>query len=310
MHNRAATDDLLELVDRFRPDVINSNNVTGFSTEVWRGARTRGVPVVHTIRDDSLVCSRSTLFRNGRDSAQRCAPCWALTNRKRHNSSLVDHVIGISREVLNRHRAHGCFTGTPSEVIHNIAAGDVPATPPELGGPVVFGFLGRIEVEKGIDVLLAASERLGGSPHRVRIGGLGSTEYVEPLRSGHPHAHIEWLGQVDADAFLASIDTLVVPAIWAEPMGRTVIEAAVRGISVIHSDAGGIPEVATLSARRRQVVAGDVAALAAAMADVIARPDEWRQRRPATAAALEPFSSDHVVGRHVDVFERLVAGQS
>ena len=306
-YNRSARDDLCAVIDRVRPDVINTNNLTGFSTEVWRSAASRSLPVAHTLRDYSLVCSRATLFTNGSNCERRCAPCWALTLRKRQNSALVDHVIGISAAVVEGHRKFGCFEGIDDDVIHNIAATDLPPTSPELSGDMVFGMLGRVETEKGVDVLLAASRLLGDRPHRIRIGGTGAPGDIDRLQRSFGARHIEWLGHVDADDFFSSIDTLVVPAIWAEPMGRTVIEAAVRGVSVIHSDAGGIPEVAALARQRMQVAAGDPAALSAAMADVLANPGPWRRRNVVGPHALEPFSTDHVVRSHVEVFDRLLS---
>jgi glycosyltransferase involved in cell wall biosynthesis len=310
-YNRQATRDLVTTIKGFKPDVVNTNNLTGFSTDVWHEVRNRRVASVHTIRDYSLLCSRGTLFRNEQNCDRRCTPCWALSLRKRRNDRSVDRVIGISSAVVERHQSLGHFVDTPSDVIHNIAAGELvaPTEPLDAGArrsaQVVFGFIGRIEPEKGIDILLASAARMGDRV-RVRVAGEGDSHYTNELRQRHSDLDVEWLGRADADGFYASIDVLIVPSTWAEPMGRTVIEGAVRGVSLIHSDAGGIPEVARLAPRRAQFRAGDVDDLTSVLEEVLGDAANWRARSAVDPAVLDPFRSESVVSRNLDVFQAAV----
>lgn len=301
-HNRSATADLSALLESFRPDVINTNNLVGFSTGIWKVASERSVRVVHTLRDYSLLCSRGTLFRDGSHCERRCAPCWGLNLRKQHTSKFVDGVIGVSQFVIDAHRQRGLFAGTPAEAVFNIEKIE-PRLLPAGNGPITFGVIGRIEPEKGVDVLLSAASRLAGD-WRLRIAGVGEKHYVDGLRRAHSDRRIEWLGHTDADQFYSDTDVLVVPAVWSEPMGRTTIEAGIRGIPVLHSDAGGIPQVARGLGRSREFRAGDADGLLAALEDVVANPVRWRDRSPLSDDATTAFSEEHVVERNLAMFAR------
>jgi len=62
MWNFKAAKRVGRILDDVKPDVVHTNNMTGFSVSVWHEARQRGIPIVHTLRDYSLACSRAALF--------------------------------------------------------------------------------------------------------------------------------------------------------------------------------------------------------------------------------------------------------
>ena len=58
--NQKAAHRFADILDEENPDVVHTNNLSGFSVSVWREARQRGIRIVHTLRDYSLLCKRST----------------------------------------------------------------------------------------------------------------------------------------------------------------------------------------------------------------------------------------------------------
>ncbi len=44
------------------PDIVHTHLIDGFSASIWRRARQRGVPVVHTAHDYHLLCPRAFLL--------------------------------------------------------------------------------------------------------------------------------------------------------------------------------------------------------------------------------------------------------
>ena len=50
----------------------------------------------------------------------------------------------------------------------------------------------------------------------------------------------------NVDAIYARTRILLAPSLWAEAFGLVVVEAALRGIPCITSDAGGLPEASPL----------------------------------------------------------------
>ena len=114
----------------------------------------------------------------------------------------------------------------------------------------VFVFCGRLDREKGLDLLLRAFVRLRAlfPSTRLRIIGRG------PL---HPHLEqtvdafgltnaVEfcgWLSMREIETKLCDAWALVVPSVWAEPFGLVAVEALVRGVPVIASATGGLTHI-------------------------------------------------------------------
>ena len=289
-----------------QPDLIHAHVMTGFADSVHRAARRAGLPLVQSLRDYSTLCSRAALFRRGHVCERRCGDCVLLSERRRRATADVDHVVGISRAVLERHRSAGCFGDTPATVIGNAAGSVRRVLEVVRDGGAGFGFIGRIEPEKGIEVLLRAMTNLDGD-WRLRIAGRGEAAYVARLRGAFPDSRIDWLGQVEAEAFYGGVDVVVAPAIWAEPFGRVVVEALTRGRGVIASRIGGLPEAAAGAGRVTLVAPGDVAALAAALRAVVDDPVPWRNPGP----LLNPIWTEASIAQaYLAVYREVLAGRS
>jgi len=307
--NRAAAGRFGRLLDRVRPDLVHGHVLTGFSVAIWPEVKRRGLPLAHTLRDYALICPRSALFRGGRVCATRCLDCRMMTRPTREASRLVNAVAGNSEFTLEAHRRAGRFAGVDGRRLFNIVPSSGKQRDADQGEPLRFGFLGRIEAEKGIDVLLDALPRIGRDAWRLRIGGSGRDEVVRRYRSTEDD-RVAWLGQVAAGAFFRSIDVLVVPSLWPEPLPRTLVEAVAHGCSIIAAASGGIPEVAGLAHCSTLYQAADAEALAAAMRDAIDQPERWRGRW-LSAQGLESFSDTAVVAAHQEFYDtaRWVARQ-
>lgn len=294
-------------VERARPDLIHLHLTTGFSLSVYRAAARRGLPLVQSLRDWSMLCARASMFRRGRRCEARCGSCVLLTAGKRARSQAVDHVIALSRPVLEGHLKAGYFRGTPASVIGNAAGEGVTVRRPSWADAptVVFGFMGRVEPEKGIDVLLQATAGLDGD-WRLRIAGRGEAGYVARLRRDYPDPRIVWLGQAEVAEFYGAVDVVVAPAVWAEPFGRVVVEAVGRGRGVIASRIGGLPEAAHGADRLALVEPGDVGELTQAMRRVMAAPERWRFGEGGRAL----WTETSIVEAHRAVYRRVLSSRS
>ncbi|WP_295207073.1 glycosyltransferase [uncultured Brevundimonas sp.] len=294
-------------VARVRPDLIHLHLTTGFSLSVYHAAAWRDLPLVQTLRDWSMLCARASLFRRGQRCERRCGSCVLLTAGKRARSQGVDHVIGLSGPVLETHRAEGYFRRTPGSVIGNAAGAAAIAPRPSLAeAPTMrFGFLGRVEPEKGIEVLLAATRRL--DVHwTLNIAGRGDADYVQGLRRTYEDPRIVWLGQVEAEVFWPKVDVLVAPAVWAEPFGRSVAEAVQQGRGVIASGIGGLPEAAQGAGMSAFAEPGDTAGLTAAMQAAVDQPERWRF----AAIGAPAWTEASIVEAHRAVYRQVLSRRS
>lgn len=150
-----------------------------------------------------------------------------------------------------------------------------PALRAELGaGPddVLVGILGRIDIDKGIGVLVDALAGLADPRVRLVVVGAAYSEGEAYERQVRSHAaevlgdRVRFVGRrSDTPAILRSLDVLV-NASRAEPFGLSVLEAQASGTAVVGSAAGGIPEFVEDGRTGLLAPHGDIAALRSALA--------------------------------------------
>lgn len=302
------------VLDGFRPDVVHTHSLVELPPMVWEEVRHRGIALVHTLHDYDLLCVRAALFRHGKVCERRHLGCAAVSRWKARYAPAIDDVVAVSRPVLDRHLAEGVLTHLPRERLHVVGNPVVlprdrlPIRWPRASqaDPFRFGFLGRLVAEKGIGLLIEACRRLPQEGWRLRVGGL-SPQGLDALREQARGLPVTFEGFVDAPAFLAETDVLVVPSIWSEPFGLTVIEAYGAGVPVLGAEAGAIGDLVRAAAGDGWVVpANDPDALAARM--LAAMRDELPAPPPGRVAALlDDVDPDRVGARYLDIYRSVLA---
>lgn len=247
-YNRSMQHRIDELLLHLRPTVVNTQNLTGFSVSVWPAVKLRGLPLIHTLRDAYLLCPRGTMFARGANCAIQCRKCKAFSIPRLRASGAVDVVTGISKFMLGLHSAHGYFPKAQRRVIYNAYEPEAAVLNKRSGasadGAIRFGFLGRLLETKGAGLMLDTFLQLPPGSARLVIAGTGDPAYEAELkRKVAGRGDIEWLGFVKPESLFSQIDVLLVPALWHEPLGRSVLEAQTYGVPVIGSRRGGIPEL-------------------------------------------------------------------
>ena len=241
------------LLKRYRPDVLFSNNLSGFSVVVWSLSQRFKVPVVHTLRDYYLLCPKGTMFKRGRRCEKQCVSCKIFSLAKKVASARVDAVVGISDFVLQKHLNAGFFRdGSLSVVVNNGVDSSVSTWASEKDNVIIdskemvtFGFLGRISIEKGVGYLINEFKQLPDDCNAsLLLAGSGDPSYIKVLEKQCQGDRIEFVGRVNPPDFFEKIDVLVVPSLWDEAFGRVVIEAWNAGVFVLGADRGGISELA------------------------------------------------------------------
>jgi glycosyltransferase involved in cell wall biosynthesis len=304
MWNPTAARRIGKILDAETPDVVNTHNVCGFSLATWREVKRRELRLVHTLHDYYLMCPRCTLFHQGRNCEERCLSCKVLTFNRRRLSQLPDSVVSVSQHALNEHLRCHYLENLPATVIYNIQ-GAFKSSPPQtphdgqLSTELVFGFIGRVEEEKGIETLLTATRQLRQSNWKLKIAGKGLDAYVEELKARFPDSRIEWLGFTDAAKFYSAVDVVIIPSLWAEPLPYVCVESLHAGRSLICASVGGIPEIARLSNLVEFFPAGNANALAEKMNLALSSPEEWQERKVPDASRLAEFHEEDVVDRYL-----------
>ncbi len=181
---------------------------------------------------------------------------------------------------------------------------------------ICFAFVGRFVPEKGIPVLLEACSFLAAEnlDFQVRLIGDGPIrpELDASIQSKNLRQYVSITGYLSgaqlAEA-LRDVAVVVMPSIWEETAGLSVIEQMFRGRLVIASDIAGLAEM--VADAGLLFPAGDPKALAACMRSVIVNPAQIDSLgKKARARALQLFPQDRMVKQHFELYRDVASRTS
>ncbi len=288
---------LRDAVGHFRPDVVHSHAVAAMSV----AALLADAPRVHTVHDHWLLCWRGYPIRDGVVCETTCAGCVPYARSRHHLlRRRPPRFIAPSDAVRRAHADKGWDTSAWHVVPHPVEAppvGSAPAVPTAREGLRV-GFIGQMTREKGIDLVLAAVPEVDPGAEII-VAGSGA---LDDVVRAHPLVdHRGVVGGAAKEAFFSDIDVLVVPSRVPEIAGLVIDEATVRGVPVIASRRGGIPEYVPAPCAPLLFDPDRPGDLAAALGRFVAQPAVYAVRPPAGR------SWDEHVQRILAVYEEATA---
>ncbi len=261
-----------------------------------------GVPVVATIH----------ATEKGRNQAIREAIQAAIHAEEWQLTAAADAVITVSgamaREVADSFRV------APTAIYNGVKLQE-PAgpSPVALGGPYFF-YIGRLVIEKGVQVAIRALASLETPAHLVVAGkGPMEAELRELAGTLAVTDRVHFVGHVsDADkaAWLGHAAGGLVPSLY-EPFGITALEIMAAGTPVIVSDTGGLAEIVNHGVDGLKVPPGDVDALARAMGGLLSDSAGARQLAAAGRRAVaERFTWPDIADQTIGVYNRVLEGNA
>jgi glycosyltransferase involved in cell wall biosynthesis len=324
-----------ELIAAEQPDVVHVHNIhnTG-ALEACLAA----VPTILHGHDYRYLCPASSFYyRSTETICQRtCGPmCFAATVRGRCMSLRPPYAwryyhrvrfvaararsfamaIANSRYMGDRFEQAGF---SPDRV--SVLPYFCPIEPPDRTRPLpdrpTMLFIGRVRPNKGYRYFV---EALGRLPHDVQGIMVGDSS-AETSASIHrlaakcgcsdrlilrPWASREAIHDVYRAATVA-----VVPSVWAEPLGIVGLEALACGVPVVASDVGGVREWLIEGETGRLVPVKDAAAIARAVSEILALPDQGRHLGERGQALIRSrFSRRAHLAELVDLYQSVASRQ-
>ena len=230
-------------INDFSPDVVHTNNLSGFSVSVWDAVKKKRIKLVHTSRDYYLFHPNSTLFKKGTIMSTRdnSVIFWSLI--KKIKSRKVDCYIGIIDFIQSLHQSSGFFSKIKSFVIYNSVSRIKSRENTE--GNIRVGFIGRLSIEKGFDEFCRLSYKYRNSSEYsfMAAGSFSNSDNNDFLKNMAIDGNVSIPGYMPLNDFLDNVDVVILPIKWNEPFGRTVVECALSGKLVLTTPVGSMPEL-------------------------------------------------------------------
>jgi glycosyltransferase involved in cell wall biosynthesis len=252
---------LRSAVRDFRPDAVLVNMFEYFLSPAILG-QLRDLPSVLSVTDYKGICPVGSKLLPGGSLCQvragvvcwrsgcvslphwlRDQPRYALIRAgRRHFARVLACSRWVQRELALNHVESDHLTLPVAEPGPGFRR--APASEP------LFVYTGRLDVNKGLVLLLRAFARLRVAvpSARLRIVGTGSQgplleQLVVTLGLNGAVDFRGWVAPADVEQELSDAWAAVVPSLWAEPLGLVAAEAIVRGVPVIASASGGLGEI-------------------------------------------------------------------
>lgn len=289
------------LVRERRVDIVHASEPHGL-TSAWLARAHRSIPVVVSRRVE-LPLSSDPLSLARYRSASRVLPVSNFVKESVLTSGLPAELletIFVGVEVppkiapADREAARKRFSIPPG----GVCLGNVAAFVPEKGHILLLRALAELRPRFPHVVLLLAGE----GPEKANLQALARQLGIENI--------VRFAGFVpDVESVYAATDVFVFPS-HQEPLACAMLSAMAYALPLVAFARGGNPE-AVIDAKNGLLVGElDAGALAAAIARLLANPDEARRlAKAARETVIAHFSADRMVDETLRLYQGLVDGK-
>jgi glycosyltransferase involved in cell wall biosynthesis len=284
------------MIKEFRPDVAHVRNIYHhLSPSILWELKAQSIPIVYHLNDFKLLCPSYNLVSQGK-ACEACkggafwhavtTNCYPSTSARTGLATeayiqrwlgtynkCVDLFLAPSHFVRDKFVEHG-WDGRKFEVLPHFQEAHSPRKFASQRDNALLYF-GRLSVEKGLDDLLRAMQRV--PQLRLTVAGDGPQRAeLQELASALGLSNVEFVGHVGAeerDALIAKSRFTVLPSHAYETLGKTILESYAEGRAVVASDMGSRRELIRHGETGILYPPGDINQLAAAIQSLGARPE-------------------------------------
>ncbi len=308
-----------------RPHIINVHNLFPLiSPSVLGACHEVGVPIVMTLHNyrlscphgmhmtDDHVCERCKggkeywcVLRNCEGSVPKSLG-YAVRSLAARTLRFYTGNVSVYVVFTQFHRNRLVAEGVPSArvvVIPNLVVSDHTAASQPLGDYVAYA--GRVSPEKGIATLMRAARKCLDIPFKIA----GSYERTSHIVAEAPK-NVTFLGHLtgtELKEFYRSARMLVMPSVWFETFGMSLVEAMVWRKPTIVSRIGALTEIADEGVTGLAAEPGNAEELAETIRHLWDRPNLGRQMGQAGwEKALREYSPKQYYERLMTVCETAV----
>jgi len=266
LYCRESQKKIAALIENFRPDIVHIQHLdTHITCSVLPVIKRYGIPILWHLHIYAPLCINYNLIDE--HSRAICTACrnnrfWQPVRRRCKKGSLPASMMGAIVQCFNHlagfmklvdlficpsrflQRTFIDFGYPADKLVHLPYFTGYDAVKPRYAGEGYGLFFGRLDFEKGVDILL---EALRGTvlPFKI-VGGGRLREHLERQAREMGLEHVVFEGPLygsDLEQMISGANFVVVPSRWFEVTGLVILEANAHGKPAIASRIGGIPEV-------------------------------------------------------------------
>lgn len=249
------------------PDIVHVHNVQNVGA--LQASLAYG-PTVVTTHDYRWVCPANNFFHERPQAIceRTCGlGCFATTITKRcvtprpqyaayfyrrakwgiEHANDFARVIAPSEGARQKYETSG-FEGATMSVLPYFCELEPADSPRPIPNPPTITYLGRVAANKGHEYFIQALGKLPEAVQGRMVGGI-SEEVAQDLRAlAGTHGCADqlelhgWASRSEVVDLFDRTSVFVFPSLWPETLGIVGIEALSRGVPVVASDVGGVPE--------------------------------------------------------------------
>lgn len=247
--------DVLDIIKKFKPDIAHVHNVYPLiSPIIYKVLHDNKIPIVQTLHNYRFICPNGLLFNQG----EVCTKCLdtknyyhCVHNKCYHNSILqsfwyadiiskgqkyfkyINKFIALTQFTKNMMTERG-YAPDKISIVPNFT-NTTKYEPIEKEN--YFLYIGRFSSEKGINILLKASEMYQG---KSQIYFAGKGDLLNKITSSKKVKYIGFINGDEKIDFIRKAKAIIVPSVCYEVFGMSVIESFSHGTLVISSQIGGL----------------------------------------------------------------------
>lgn len=246
--NRSAAHAVKDILAHEKPDVVHTHNLMGLSFLVPKAIRVLQLRHIHTVHDVQLV-EPSAMILKLQEKTWRYTglPTRLYTRLMRALIGSPHIVISPSQFLRDFYTSRGFFKNSTIQVVRNpVMFAPLPPSVRPVNPVTRFGYIGQIEIHKGVALLVQAFQNLSADT-QAELHIMGNGTQLEQLKmQTATDARIHWYGRVERKTLpdiLQTLDALVVPSLCYENSPTVIFESFACHVPVIASNIEGIAEL-------------------------------------------------------------------
>ena len=279
-----------QFIEYKRPDLIHFHSIQRLTASMLQAAGVAKVPFVVTVHDAWWLSDHQFLVdKQGQPVDElQSNPIIAAKTSEDHQQTLrrkqllinllkqADKVLAVSDYQAEFYQKNGI----DNVIVNNNGVNGIAVEPrsANLNNKVVLGYTGSVCHHKGYYFLKQTIESVDLENIEVKVIQF---DLAEPKKQLWNKTTVEYLPKFSSDnmaEFYRQIDVLIAPSMWPESFGLITREAALAGIWVVASDAGGLAEVIKDGKNGFKFEIGDTDEFCRILKQIDQNPEFYKQR--------------------------------